>query len=65
MAEFAYNNANNASICLTSFKLNCDFYPQAFYKEDINLYSKSKSSNNLATKLTELMAVWRENLQNA
>ena len=36
MAEFAYNNAKNASIGHTSFELNCDFYSRAFYKKDVD-----------------------------
>ncbi len=36
MAEFAYNNTKNASTGHTPFELNCGFYPQASYKEDIN-----------------------------
>ena len=37
MAKFAYNNIKNTSISYTSFELNCDFYPQTFYKKDVNL----------------------------
>ncbi len=36
MAEFAYNNAKNASISHPSFELNCDFHPQASYKKDVD-----------------------------
>ncbi len=36
MAEFAYNNAKNASTGYTPFKLNCGYYLQAFYKKDVN-----------------------------
>ncbi len=36
MAEFAYNNLNNASIGHTPFELNCGFYPQTSYKIDTN-----------------------------
>ena len=32
MAEFAYNNAKNASTGLTPFELNCGFHPRASYK---------------------------------
>ncbi len=39
MAKFAYNNANNISTDHTPFELNCGFYPQAFYKENVNLNS--------------------------
>ncbi len=43
MAEFAYNNTKNASINHMSFESYCGFHPQAFYKEDVNPYSLSKS----------------------
>ncbi len=62
MAEFAYNNAKNASTGHMPFKLNCGYPPQASYKEDIDPRSQSKSAAELATKLRELMAVYRENL---
>ncbi len=65
MAEFAYNNAKNASIGHIPFELNCGFYPRASYEEDVDPRSQSKSANELATKLRELMAVCKENLQHA
>ena len=34
IAEFAYNNAKNASTSHTSFELNCGYHPQMSYKED-------------------------------
>ena len=65
MAEFAYNNAKNTSTGYTSFELNCGFYPRASYKEDVDLRSQSKSADELATELRELMTICRENLQHA
>ncbi len=65
MAEFSYNNAKNTSTGHTPFELNCDFYPRAFYKKDVNPRSQSKSADELVTKLRELMAICRENLQHA
>ncbi len=62
MAKFAYNNAKNPSPGHISFKLNYNFHPQAFYKKDVNLCSWLKSTNKLATKLKELITVYRENL---
>ena len=35
MAEFAYNNAKNASIGHMLFELNCGYHPQMWYEEDI------------------------------
>ncbi len=63
MAEFAYNNAKNASTSHTPFELNCSFHPRASYEEYVNPRSQSKSADELATELRELMAVCRENLQ--
>ena len=65
MAEFAYNNAKNASTGYTPFELNCGYHPRISYKKDIDPCSKSKSADYLASDLKELMAVCRENLQHA
>ncbi len=65
MAEFAYNNAKNASTGHTPFELNCGFHPRASYEEDIDPRSKSKAADELATELKELTTVCRENLQHA
>ena len=53
MAEFAYNNAKNASIGYTSFKLNFGYHPYVFYKEEeiFNPRSKSKIAKELFSKL--------------
>ncbi len=39
IAKFAYNNTKNASTCCTLFELNCGFYPQSSYEEDVNSHS--------------------------
>ena len=57
MAEFAYNNAKNASTGHTPFKLNCGYHPRMSYKEDINPHSQSKSADKLLAELRELMIV--------
>ena len=36
MAEFAYNNAKNASTGHTPFELNCGFHPRMLYEEDVD-----------------------------
>ncbi len=63
MAEFAYNNAKNASTHHTPFELNCGYHPQSSYKGDVDPHSQSKSADELVTELRELMVVCRENLQ--
>ena len=65
MAEFAYNNAKNASTGHTPFELNCSYHPRMSYKEDVDLRSKSKSADKLSAKLRELMIVCCENLHHA
>ena len=62
MAEFAYNNAKNASTGYTPFELNCGYHPRVSYKEDVDPRSKSKSADDLANNLRELMTVCWENL---
>ena len=65
MAEFAYNNAKNASTGHIPFELNCGYHFRVSYKEDINPYSKSKSANKLLAELQELITVCRKNLYHA
>ena len=65
MAEFAYNNAKNASTGYTPFELNCGYYLRMSYKEEVDPRSKSKSADKLSAELRELMIVCRENLHHA
>ncbi len=57
MAEFAYNNAKNASTGHTPFELNYGYHPRVFFKEDVDSRSRSRSANKLAEELKELMEV--------
>ena len=65
MAEFAYNNAKNASTGHTPFELNCAYHPRMSYKEDVNSRSQSKSVDKLSAELRELMIVCQKNLHHA
>ena len=65
MAEFAYNNAKNASTGHTPFELNCGYHPRMSYEEEVDLRSKSKSADELSAELRELMIVCQENLHHA
>ena len=65
MAEFAYNNAKNASTGHTPFELNCGYHPWMSYEEDVDPRSQSKSADKLSAELRELMIVCRENLHHA
>ena len=65
MAEFAYNNARNASSGHTPFELNCGYHSWILYKKDVDPHSKSKSAEKLSTKLRELMVICGENFYHA
>ena len=65
MAEFAYNNAKNASTGHLPFELNCGYHPRMSYKVDINRWSKWKSVDKLAAELRELIVVCHKNLHHA
>ena len=65
MAEFAYNNAKNASTGHTLFELNCEYHPCVSYKEDLDPCSKLKTVEKLSFKLQNLMAVCQQNLYHA
>ncbi len=65
MAEFAYNNAKNASTGHTPFELNCGYHPRVSFEEDVDLCSRSCSANELAEELRELMEVCYRNLLHA
>ena len=65
MAEFAYNNAKNASTGHTPFELNCGYHLWMLYKKEVNLCSKSKLADKQSAELRKLMFVCRENLYHA
>ena len=65
MAEFAYNNAKNASTSYTSFELNCGYHSRMSYKEDVDSRSQSKLADELSGELRELMIVCQKNLHHA
>ena len=57
MAEFTYNNAKNASIGHSSFKLNYGYYSKVLFKEDVNPYLRSHSIDKLVKKLKKLIKI--------
>ncbi len=65
MAEFAYNNAKNASTGYTLLELNCGYHPRVFFKEDVDPHLRSYSANKLAEELRELIEVCCQNLLHA
>ena len=62
MAEFAYNNAKNASTGEAPFELNCGYHLRVSFEEDTDPHSRSKTANKLSTELQELMTVYRKNI---
>ncbi len=62
MAEFAYNNAKNTSTGHILFELNYDYHPRVSFEEDVDPYLRSRSANELAEELRELMEVCCQNL---
>ncbi len=65
MAEFAYNNAKNASTGHPLFELNCGYHPRVSFEEDVDPRSRSRSANERAEELRELMEVCCQNLLHA
>lgn len=65
MTEFAYTNAKNRSISHIMFELNYGYYFCVYFKDNINLYSKSHSVDKLIRKLKNLISICEQNLLNA
>ncbi len=65
MAEFAYNNAKNASTGHTPFEFNYSYHPRVSFEDDVYPHSRSRSANELAKELRELMKVYCQNLLHA
>ncbi len=65
IAEFAYNNAKNASTGSIPFKLNCSYHPKVSFEEDVDHRLRSRSANELAEELRQLMEVCYHNLFHA
>lgn len=63
MTKFAYDNMKNASTSYMPFKLNCSYHSCISYEKNVNPLLKSKSGEELANKLRNLMTVYRKNLQ--
>ena len=61
MAEFFYNNANNASSGYILFKLNFDYYFCILYKKNVDFYLKFKLINKLLIELRELIIIYKKN----
>ena len=62
IAEFAYNNAKNASTGHILFELNYAYHLRISFEENIDPRLRSYSANKLAEELKELMEVCCQNL---
>ena len=51
MAEFAYNNAKNASTNHTLFKINCGYHPRISFEKDTDPCFWSKTAKKLFSEL--------------
>lgn len=51
MAKFSYNNTKNANTSFILFKLNCKYNPQVLFKENVDSYLRSRSTNKQAEEL--------------
>ena len=65
MAEFAYNNAKNASTHHNLFELNYTYHPCVFFEKDTNPCFQSKNANKLLPKLWKLMTICQKNFYHA
>lgn len=63
MTKFAYNNAKNTSTRYISFNLNYGYHLHVLYEKNVNLWSKSKSTDELAIKLKNLITICKKSLQ--
>ncbi len=57
MAKFAHNNTKNTSTGHIPFELNCDYHLKVSFKEDVDLRSRSCSTNEILKELRELIEV--------
>ncbi len=62
IAEFAFNNAKNASTGHTLFELNCGYHPRVSFKEDMDPRSRTCPTYELVEELRELIKVCCQNL---
>lgn len=62
MAEFAYNNAKNASTHYILFQLNCNCHLKVLFQEDINPRLRFCFIDKLARELKKLIEVCYQNL---
>ena len=62
IAEFAYNNAKNASTGYTPFELNFGYHLYISYEENLDPHSKLWTMEELSSELWEMMIICQQNL---
>ena len=65
MAEFAYNNSKHASTQMSPFEAMQGYTPRMSFEDPANFKAKSKSANEHARYLAELLNVLKTNLAHA
>ena len=65
MAEYAYNNARNASNGQTPFEMNCGYHSHIFFEEETFPCFQPKIADELSAKLQKIMTVCWENFHHA
>ena len=60
--EFVYNNAKNINTNHMLFKLNYRYYACISYKKNFDPQSKSRTAEELFSKLKKLMIMYQQNL---
>ena len=61
MAEFAYNNAKNASTNHTPFKFNYGYHLHVLFKENADSRSRSILADELLLELWKLISMYCKN----
>lgn len=62
IVKFAYDSAKNACNGYTFFKLNSNYHPCVFFKDENNPSLRSCLANKLAKELKKVMLIYQQNL---
>lgn len=65
MTEFAYNNANHASIGMSPFRANLGYNPRMTFEKDPDPRSRAPAALNQSKELRQLIAVLKDELVDA
>lgn len=65
IAKFVDNNSKNANIGYMFFELYCNYYLCVFFQDEVDLHSKSQSTNKQIKQLRQLISICQQNLLHA